>query len=815
MKRPLGIVVVVLGAATFAIPVTAAPPSQTPVETAYQEPQSLPKYMTAEERLIPFDKPTRADFEFRAPPTGTVHCSAEYEPGEGLLIAWEGYTDVLTDLTVGITTGDPEAIVYVVVDSSYEQGTASSTLNGAGADMTQVEFIVRETDTVWIRDYGPRFIFEDGARAIVDHTYNRPRPADNQFPGYLGSLWGETVYDIPLTHGGGNFHLFATGDAFMTDLILDENPGLSEQDVIDLYHDYQNVDLTIYPGFPTSFDSTQHIDMWMLPVADDEIIIGEYSSSTGQPYTITEDAVDDLEARGYTVHRTPGWNSGGTHYTYTNAVVLNNQVFIPWFGYASEDATALSVFETAFAGKSIIQIDCSSIIHAAGAVHCIVMHVPAIIPGLTVTPGDELDASGDLGGPFTPDSIIYTLENTTDDPMNYEVSNSEAWVSITNAGGTLPAHGTVQVTVSLNSAAESLTYGQYHDTVNFTNLTSHNGDTTRNVSLNVEAASPVITTTSLPDGHLNVSYGPVQLQVSGGQPPLSWSLIPQMDYSEMGMGDSYFTACGVARNWHADEAVWAYNLPFEFPFYGEPHSRVRVCANGWIDFGAHTGSFYNNSTSLLIDNKMIAPLWDDLRTDVGDKDIYIDESVPGKVTIRWDASIYGSGYSVNVAVTLVDNGDIEFHYGSENTHLTPTVGISSGDEEHYTLSAYNNDGTLTDAESMLLGAPRSLPDGMTLSSDGVLNGAPTESGLFNPRFKVTDALYRSDQKTISLLIHATAPADGDYDNDGDVDLLDFAEFQVCYAGPATGPCGEAFEFVIDGTIDLEDFAQLAPRFTGP
>ena len=342
-----------------------------PAKAGAKQPTSLPKYLTPEEALLPLPKPSAE----RDAPTGTVYCPAEYELNEGLLIAWEGYTDILEEMTVLITTNDPAAIVYVMVDSSSEESSVYSQLSGAGADMGQVDFVVRTTDTVWIRDYGPRYIHEDGVRAIIDHTYNRPRPSDNALSDYLSTLWSEAEYDIPLTHGGGNFHLFSNGEGFMTDLILDENSSLSEQDVKDYYLEYQNLDVTIYPGFPTSFDSTQHIDMWMLPVGDDKIIIGEYSPSTGQPYTITEDAVTDLESRGYTVYRTPGWNSGGTHYTYTNAVIMNDQVFVPKFNHAN-DSTALSVFQTAMPGYTFHQIDCSGIIHAAGALHCIVMHRP-------------------------------------------------------------------------------------------------------------------------------------------------------------------------------------------------------------------------------------------------------------------------------------------------------------------------------------------------------------------------------------------------------------------------------------------------------
>ena len=69
------------------------------------------------------------------------------------------------------------------------------------------------------------------------------------------------------------------------------------------------IDLTIWPGFPTGYDATRHIDMWMLPVRDRVAIIGEYAAGAGAPHTITEAAVDELEGRGYTVLRTPGWRA--------------------------------------------------------------------------------------------------------------------------------------------------------------------------------------------------------------------------------------------------------------------------------------------------------------------------------------------------------------------------------------------------------------------------------------------------------------------------------------------------------------------------
>ncbi|MHC4447141.1 MAG: agmatine deiminase family protein, partial [Planctomycetota bacterium] len=133
------------------------------------EPDPLPRHMTPAEQRLPLPLPATRG----AAPSGAVDTPTEYEPNEGMLIRWGSYNALLTELTVGVTTGDAEAVVYILVTGASQQASATSTLTSAEADMSQVEFITYSSNSVWIRDYGPRFIFEDENRAIVDHTYNR------------------------------------------------------------------------------------------------------------------------------------------------------------------------------------------------------------------------------------------------------------------------------------------------------------------------------------------------------------------------------------------------------------------------------------------------------------------------------------------------------------------------------------------------------------------------------------------------------------------------------------------------------------------
>jgi hypothetical protein len=249
-----------------------------------------------------------------------------------------------------------------------------------------------------------------------------------------------------LYYSGGNFLPGPNRSAFITSLIYQDNPDFSWDYIWDLYNVFQGIDtLHIMPRLPGSVDATGHIDMWMYLVDEGTVIISEFKpGSNPTAIEITNNAVVYMQDLGFEVYRSPAWNAGGSHYTYTNAFRVNDRIFVPIFGpgnpsYNDEDQDALLAWQSA-AGPSveIIPINCYDIIWAAGAIHCIVMQVPryteAIPSAHVISPdGNELLKSGtthDLSWVASDDiavtsiDLLYSIDGGFTFP--YLISSGEA-----------------------------------------------------------------------------------------------------------------------------------------------------------------------------------------------------------------------------------------------------------------------------------------------------------------------------------------------------------------------------------------------------
>jgi agmatine deiminase len=417
--------------------------SPLPIERYYRPGiDPLPRYMTTQEReeaerLRPFWPIGGADVP-TPPPTGPLKTVAEYEAMDGIIVGWMAFTNELAQLgKVVTTTGNAD--FYVTLNTASQQASATTALSNAGANMSRVKFWIAPTglNTVWLRDYGPRYAYQGDCRVIVDHRYNRNRPKDDVQPKDFAAWRKQAYYFMGSTspagdfnHGGGNFHLDALNRGYATRLIFNENNApvggqpwvtwnYTEPQIIGIWKTYQNLDTTLFNAFPTSVDATQHIDMWMQVTGDNTVIVSDWPNNPGSTQDQICDAAASLMAgNGFTVTRIPAFLVSGVHYTYTNMVMCNNAVIIPSYtnGTVSPfNASTLATVQAALPGKTVVAQNGQNIITSAGVFHCIVQHYPAHKGGQNPTTY-LINLNG--GETLTPGNVVginwITDDNTND-----------------------------------------------------------------------------------------------------------------------------------------------------------------------------------------------------------------------------------------------------------------------------------------------------------------------------------------------------------------------------------------------------------------
>ena len=304
----------------------------------------------SEEEMLSGEKSTL--FNETNPPSGTVRFPAEFEPMQAVTIRYP--LGIPTSLVKQLSE---RTKVYVIVTSSQES-SARSTFQNAGCNMSNITYYNMTTDSYWVRDYGPWYIFNDLQPAIVDNVYNRPRQNDNLVPINMGQQLGLTVYGMNLTHTGGNMMEDGRGVGVSDELILNENNN-NETNVRNKMRNYLGIDpyhITIDP----QGDYIAHVDCWGKFLAPDKILIAKLPTTNSQ-YDEYEQVAEFFANTNccwgypYKVYRVyePG---GSTLAPYTNSLIVNKTVFVPLGSNSTHNNNALAVYQQALPGYEIIGV---------------------------------------------------------------------------------------------------------------------------------------------------------------------------------------------------------------------------------------------------------------------------------------------------------------------------------------------------------------------------------------------------------------------------------------------------------------------------
>ena len=314
-------------------------------------------YLSEEEMHTPV---RNENFVETDPPTGTPRFVAEFEPMQGVMIRYP--LGIPTSLVVQLANN---CHVYCIVSSSY-QNSAQNSFQSAGVNMDNVTFVNAQSDSYWVRDYGPWYIFEDTHPAIVDNIYNRPRPNDDNMSGVFANFWNIPMYGMKLEHTGGNMMEDGRGHGVSDELVFQENLedyNINEATVRQRMRDYLGIDpyhVTIDP----QGDYIAHVDCWGKYLAPDKILIARMPQSNPR-YQYYEQVAQYFETTNccwgypYRVYRVDEPVTGiydNTLAPYTNSLILNKTVYVPLGSNSTYNEQALQVYRDAMPGYEVVGV---------------------------------------------------------------------------------------------------------------------------------------------------------------------------------------------------------------------------------------------------------------------------------------------------------------------------------------------------------------------------------------------------------------------------------------------------------------------------
>lgn len=312
----------------------------------------LMKYLSEEEMNMPI---TTRNFVETPPPTGEVRFPGEYEPMQAVMIVYP------LGIPVELVREMAEDCKVITVVTTYEQSSAQSEFQSAGVNMSNVEFLNANTNSYWIRDFGPWYIFNGKEPAIVDNIYNRPRPYDDDLPGHFAEYWDIEMFGMKVVHTGGNMMQDGRGNGVSDDIVITESvaEGISEDQVYERMRDYLGIDpyhVTIDP----QGDYIAHVDCWGKYLAPDKILLARVPQSNPR-YPYYEEVADYFANTNccwgypYKVYRVdiPG---GSVISPYTNSLILNKKVLVPMGSNSTYNEGALNIYREAMPGYEVIGI---------------------------------------------------------------------------------------------------------------------------------------------------------------------------------------------------------------------------------------------------------------------------------------------------------------------------------------------------------------------------------------------------------------------------------------------------------------------------
>jgi agmatine/peptidylarginine deiminase len=295
---------------------------------------------------------------------------AEYEQSNEILWGCNNtalVADVYRECVRGTVN---EAVNHVfLMDSKESAYQVLYDLYDKNISTAKAKFYVCALNSVWMRDYGPFIVRENGQPTVVDVNYYPNRPTDDSFPKIWARFkqWGYRYGN--LDYEGGNFMSDGKGTGFASNSVYKFNSyKLSKSGVDGVFKNTLGCNKVETFEYLLN-DGTTHIDMYAKLLNNNTVLVSRAVGNWSQNYALLERNAQKFASLGYNVLRATMADDDLS--TYTNSLIVGRTALVPTYNNPTRDAEALNAYRQA--GYTAFGVDCRKVIKYGGAIHCISM----------------------------------------------------------------------------------------------------------------------------------------------------------------------------------------------------------------------------------------------------------------------------------------------------------------------------------------------------------------------------------------------------------------------------------------------------------
>jgi agmatine deiminase len=336
---------------------------------------------------------------------------AEWEEHKSTIICWPHQKEdwpgkfspipwVYTEIVKHISEGE---LVRIIVQKETDIKKVRKHFERAHVDLSNIEFIITETDRGWMRDSSPAFVKENDKTIAVKFKFNgwakySNWKKDKNIPKVLSKVLDvdlieaihngkEVILEGGATDYNGKNTLITTEECLLDEKQQIRNPGFTKRDYEQVFKKFLGIEKVIWLGKGIAGDDTHgHVDDLCRFVNEDTVLLVREKNKHDENYFPLEENFERLQsernADGKKIKVIELPMPAPLHFedlrlpaSYANFYISNNAVLVPTFNDPN-DRIALGIISEFFPNRKIVGIHSVDLVWGLGTLHCLTHEEP-------------------------------------------------------------------------------------------------------------------------------------------------------------------------------------------------------------------------------------------------------------------------------------------------------------------------------------------------------------------------------------------------------------------------------------------------------